>query len=317
MKLRHVGQLFFGMATFIPGVYNLRSKKNGSGGSFSARYCYSVYLRHMVMSHQRKLSTRPSVVAELGPGDSLGIGLMALLLGSDKYYALDVVKFASPEKNLKILDELIILLTNQEDIPNDVEFPRIQPKLNSYDFPHEIFPKEYLRKCLSKSRLLAIKDSVKKSNNMVEYKAPWINNININRNSVDMLISQAVLEHVDDLDRAYSVMYEWLKLDGYMSHCIDFKSHGKSDYWDGHWKIPNWYWFLLRGNRPYLLNRSPFYIHQDIMRKNNFKISFIRRVVSQPTFDRSKLNREFRLMPEEDRSTSGVFIHAEKNIKTT
>ena len=57
MELRHIGQLFFGIATFIPGVYNLRSKKNGSGGSYSARYCYSVYLRHMVMAHQNTLST--------------------------------------------------------------------------------------------------------------------------------------------------------------------------------------------------------------------------------------------------------------------
>jgi len=304
--------LFFGIATFIPGVYNLRSKKNGSGGSYSARYCYSVYLRHMVMAHQNKLSTHPLVVAELGPGDSLGIGLMALLLGSEKYYALDVVKFASPERNVKILDELILLLAKQECIPNDVEFPRIQPKLDSYDFPYEIFSKKYLYKCLDPSRVFAIKESIKESNNMIEYKAPWLDNINIYKNSVDMLISQAVLEHVDDLGMAYSVMYKWLKLDGYMSHCIDFKSHGKSDFWDGHWKIPNWYWFLLRGNRPYLLNRSPLHVHQKIIKENKFKISFLRRIVSQPTVGRSRLNAEFELMPEDDRSTSGVFIHAIK-----
>ena len=56
MRLRSIAQLFFGIATFIPGVYKLRSKKNGSGGSYSARYCYSVYLRHMVMAKKSNFS---------------------------------------------------------------------------------------------------------------------------------------------------------------------------------------------------------------------------------------------------------------------
>ena len=134
MKLRHVGQLCFGIATFIPGVYNLRAKKNGSGGSYSARYCYSVYLRHMVMAHQKGLPVNPRVVAELGPGDSLGVGLMALLLGAEKYFALDVVEFSNSEKNIEVLDELILLLKNQEDIPGDIEFPRVTPKLSKKKF---------------------------------------------------------------------------------------------------------------------------------------------------------------------------------------
>ena len=77
MKLRHIAQLLFGISTFIPGVYKWRSKKTGSGGAYSAKYCYSVYLRHMVMVKKSNLNTSPKVVAELGPGDSLGVGLMA------------------------------------------------------------------------------------------------------------------------------------------------------------------------------------------------------------------------------------------------
>lgn len=312
MKLRHIGQLCFGLATFIPGVYNLRAKKNGSGGSYSARYCYSVYLRHMVMSHQKILSVNPRVVAELGPGDSLGIGMMALLLGSEKYYALDVVKFSSSVKNIEVLDELILLLKSQEDIPGDQEFPRVIPKLSSYKFPKEIFSEEYLSKCLATSRISKIKKSITNSNGMVEYKAPWFDNSVISENSVDMIISQAVLEHVDDLSLAYKSMFKWLASGGYMSHCIDFKCHGKSIYWDGHWKIPNWYWFLLRGNRPYLLNRSPFYVHQELIEENKFKILSIVRIVIKPSFSRQKLNIKFQKMPDIDRETSGVFIQIKK-----
>jgi len=136
---RSILQLIFGVATFIPGVYKLRSKKNGSGGSFSADYCYSVYLRHMVVLSGQNLSCKPRKIAELGPGDSIGIGIMSLLLGADKYYAFDVVKFANTSQNLQIFERLVHLLENKSPIPGADIFPRVSPKLKNYDFPSDIF----------------------------------------------------------------------------------------------------------------------------------------------------------------------------------
>ena len=54
---------------------------------------------HLVMAHRSGLSTQPEVVAELGPGDSLGIGMAALLTGAEVYYAFDVVEYASNQRN--------------------------------------------------------------------------------------------------------------------------------------------------------------------------------------------------------------------------
>jgi len=85
MKLR---QLAYGIATFIPGIQSLRQK--GTGGTDTSRYCYTIWLRHLVMAKSNGLNFHPKVVAELGPGDSLGIGLAALISGSDKYFAFDV-----------------------------------------------------------------------------------------------------------------------------------------------------------------------------------------------------------------------------------
>src|SRR3977135_940863 len=39
----------------------------------SARYCYSVWLRHLVNAWQQGLHTLPEVVVELGPGSSQGV----------------------------------------------------------------------------------------------------------------------------------------------------------------------------------------------------------------------------------------------------
>ena len=131
-------QTVFGILTFIPGVYKWRASKLGSGGTFSSRYCYAVWMRHIVLAHKSKLNYYPNVVAELGPGDSLGVGIMALMLGSKKYIACDVVEFSNPEKNLIVLEELLIMLRNRDAIPDDSEFPRIIPRLDDYSFPNDV-----------------------------------------------------------------------------------------------------------------------------------------------------------------------------------
>ncbi len=89
----NVKQLLYGVATFVPGFKKLRIR--GTGGTISARYCYSVWMRHLVIAKENGLNTSPRIVAELGPGDSLGIGLAALIGGCDRYFAFDIVRFAN------------------------------------------------------------------------------------------------------------------------------------------------------------------------------------------------------------------------------
>jgi hypothetical protein len=73
MNLRPIAD---GISSYLPGSIRLAI---GTGGTDSARYCNSVWLRHLVTLSRNGLGAVPRVVAELGPGDSLGIGLAALL----------------------------------------------------------------------------------------------------------------------------------------------------------------------------------------------------------------------------------------------
>ena len=308
MKYRNIGQVIFGILTFIPGIYSWRAKKLGSGGSYSSRYCYSVWMRHIVLASNCNLDTRPKIVSEIGPGDSLGIGIMSLLLGAEKYYAFDVVTFANSKNNLKIMKEMLYMINNREPIPDDKEFPRIKPKLDNYSFPFNVYSEEYLSKCLTQDRIKKIRDSISLNRTMIEYVAPWNNNLNIKNNSVDMIISQAVLEHIDDLDDAYKKMYIWLKDTGFMSHCIDFKSHGYASSWDGHWNIPDWLWALIRGNRPYLINREPYSTHEKIINNCGFKILQSTKSHLVSSSPRSKLSKRFVNIKKDDRTISGACI---------
>ena len=305
--IRNFIQTIFGVLTFIPGVYKWRASKLGSGGSYSPRYCYTVWMRHIVLAHKSNLNYYPNMVAELGPGDSLGVGIMALLLGSNKYIACDIVEFSNAEKNLIILEELLTMLRNREPIPNNIEFPRVIPKLDDYKFPHDIYSDDYLKLCLSDERVEKIRASLLTPNIMIEYNLAWMKDRQIYKRDIDMVISQAVLEHVDDLKNVYELQRNWLNKEGFISHSIDFKSHGYSSTWDGHWNISNWRWFLLRGNRPYMINREPLSKHIFILKEHNFNLVKIDNYLKDSTFSVTELKTK---ISESDRNVSDSFIQA-------
>lgn len=262
----------------------------------------------------------PKVIAELGPGDSIGIGLAALISGAEKYYAFDVVKHANTERNLKIFDELVVLFRKRENIPGFEEFPELKPYLNSYSFPRHILTDTYLEMALDDKRLDMIKEEilqgVPKSNKMgiqIKYVVPWYEKGYIREESVDLIYSQAVLEHIDDLDYAYQIMRKWLKQDGIMSHQIDFKSHETAKHWNGHWVYSDLAWRMLRGNRAYLINRQPLSAHIKLLEKNDFKIICSEKITNNSGIKRDELSDKFGYLTQEDLFTSGVFIQAVKN----
>ena len=310
MKLK---QLLYGIATFIPGVNQYRAK--GTTGTDSARYCYSVWLRHLVMAKNSGLNSYPKVVAELGPGSSLGIGLAALISGCDKYFAFDVVEHANTKSNLEIFEELISLFKHKSNIPGEDEYPEIKPYLDSYDFPNDIFDENRLRYALDIFRLKTIRNSIINSRSnysSIVYMVPWFDVDVVEKNSVDMIYSQAVLEHVDDLLHAYKTMRLWLKPNGYLSHQIDFKCHETADEWNGHWVYSDLMWKLIKGKRPYLLNREPHSTHITLLKKEQFRIVCNKTVKSHSNLTRNDLAARFNSISDDDLTTSGSFIQAVK-----
>jgi len=310
MKLK---PLLYGMATFVPGINNYRAK--GTGGTDSARYCYSIWLRHLVMAKSNGLNACPKIVAELGPGDSLGIGLAALISGCDKYFAFDVVEHASAERNIRIFDELVTLFESRENIPGDDEFPNAKPYLDLYDFPVDILDENKLQLALEKSRIEKIRESIanlQRKDSLIEYKVPWYGASILEKESVDMIYSQAVLEHVDDLRDAYKSMRLWLKATGYISHQIDFKCHGTADDWNGHWVYSDFMWKLIRGKRPYLLNREPHSTHTNILLEEGYRIVCDVKSKSESRLAADDFASRFQSISNDDLTTSGAFIQAVK-----
>lgn len=312
-----------GLVTFIPGVYphlvnRLRSGRTGETTAASARYCYAVWLRHMAVAHAAGLDARPEAVAELGPGDSLGIGLAALLSGVSRYYGFDVVPHASHQRNRQVLAELVELYARRAPIPDADELPEVEPRLASYTFPGQAWPEDRLRAALAPSRLRAIERAIEGDSDpavgpAVAYVVPWNDPAVIRPGSVDLVLSQAVMEHVDDLPGTYRALHAWLKPGGYMSHTIDYRSHGTASGWNGHWGHSDFSWKLVRGRLPYLLNRQPHSAHLHLLEGAGFELVTDLRTRSGPELARDRLAPRFRAaLTDDDLSTPVAFVQARK-----
>ena len=299
----------------IRGVKKILSLKRGA--TANSRYCYTVWMRHL---HQWSTvqNQLPKVVAEIGPGATLGTGLAALLSGCEKIYALEAVKYWDVKRNLQIFEELVDLFKNKVAIPNNKSFPLVRPQLANYRFPKDILTADNLKEALSEERLAKIRQEIididNPNNTMIQYFIPWNKSTIIEKSSVDFIFSQAVLQSVNDLPATYEAINQWIKPNGLMSHVIDFKSFNSTMQWNDHWTYSPKEWKIIMGGRSFLINRQPCSTHLNLHAQNKFKV--IQKTVfkKENNLNRSQLDPQFNHVTTEDLTISGLYILSKKVI---
>jgi hypothetical protein len=307
-----------GAATYIPGLYKVMAKRRtgGTGGTDTAAYCYGVWLKHLTLLWANGLRIIPDTVAELGPGDSLGIGLAALLSGVNHYYALDVVHYANTPRNLLIFDQLVALFQQHTGRPTK-GWPDYDQYLDANLFPSHILTKSVLEMALAPDRIAAIRAALVNSSPdtdriTIRYVVPWNEARVIQRATVDLILSHSVLEHVVNLEDTYRACALWLKPSGWMSHQIDFTSHSLTQDWNGQWTYPDWMWKIIVGKRPFLINRQPCSHHLQLLRASGFEIMCHLKQTGANGVKRSQLALGWKALSEDDFACAGTFIQARK-----
>ncbi|HBG49569.1 MAG TPA: hypothetical protein DDW90_08740 [Cyanobacteria bacterium UBA9971] len=314
MDFKKYKVILTGLATYLPGFnhYINRVRKHPT---ISAKYCYTVWLRHLIKAYNNNLSTNPEIIAELGPGSSIGVGLAALISGAEKYYAFDLTKLTSLEKNIVVFDGLVELFKKNTNLAESKEFPRMTPYLDYYEFPHHILTSERLKNTLNEERLEKIRNSIMNPNNadsLIKYFAPWDGTNLIEKNTVDMIFSQAVLEHVENPEHVYKIQYDWLKNNGFMSHSIDFKSHGFHKEWDGHLTYTDFLWNIIKGRRNYSLNRISHSRQVSLIENAGFKLICEEKYTRKSNLKEKDYAKRFKALTYEDKNISESFILAQK-----
>ena len=291
-----------GILTYIPMLNNIRKKRDHTGGTESAEYCLRVFFNHIRSITQiLGLKEMPLNLLEFGPGDSLGVGLAYLLLGGKRYIAIDSVEYSTPEINKKILSELLVII-------NSYTF------FNQYQPPLSLVSKQSLKNHLSPDRISRILNSIDNNDGdfFLYISSPELNYNIIPNDTIDVIISQAVMEHIDNIEVIYKLSYAKLKNNGIMSHQIDHRCHTLSDWWNGHWQYSDRLWKLAAGRRPFTLNRLTSSEHISLIRATGFQILKIDRHIDKTGLPVLKFNHQFMNMSIADAQTDGTYILARK-----
>jgi len=306
-------RLLSGLLTFVPGGRALTERATGGAGD--AAYCYWVWLHHLVLARRHGLTGELDAVAELGPGDSLGTAVAALLSGVDRYYAFDIISYADAEMNLRILEQLVELY---EERTAPSKGSRNSGIVRLDEFPLDAIPEEQLRRAMAPGRLDSLRAAVREPGTPQDglwlgYEPDWLATRAAPDEQAKLLISQAVLEHVDDLEGAYAAMHRWLAPGGLISHEIDFRSHDFAREWNGHWTFSEATWAMIRGRRRYAINREPLSTHLRLIEQAGFRVVYVKRLEKPSAIGRGDLAPRFHEMPEEDLTTSTALIQAVKD----
>lgn len=305
MKIR-IKPLLGGLTTLlVPPVAAAMGHRNYP--RVDASYYYRTWLSHVCLAHHFGCWEAPETVLEIGPGNSLGVGLAALLSGVNKYLGYDLNSLLNGIDQQALLHEIATLYRAK------AAFAEAPASLPTTDLPQQLFSVERRNYFLSQEWIEQIESSLKNRSDLIYY----FNDPNeIAPNSVDYLFSQSVLEHVEDLDTMYAFMWKWLKPGGVMTHSIDFSSHGTSHEWNGHWTCPDWVWRLMKGNRLYFVNRAPISAHQALLARHGFELKGIHSLNRKSTIKRTELIPRFQTLSESDLTTTSAFLVARKPLST-
>ena len=304
-----------GLVSFLPGSGAL-IRNRGTQSAQVASYYYGIWLKHLSIMWQSGYQKIPDTIAELGPGDSLGVGLAALLSGANKYYALDVVKYSNTELNLRIFDDLVELFNRRSPRPHK-GWPDFDHLLNEKLFPAHILTNHILEKALQPKRVQEIRNAILNQgsgqNVQIKYIVPWMESQELEEDSIDFCFSHTVLQYADDLDKLFNEIYRLLRSNSLMSHQIDLSAHNTSDIWNGHRKFSELSWRLIKGNRPYFLNRLPFSAYGASLKTTGFNVVCELKQTRTDGIRRSAISPNWQHLDDLDLHTSGAFIQAQKS----
>lgn len=263
----------------IPSIYLLLAKfKLGRHGKMdTAEYSKRVFEDHFVKFRTfRKGEDTFSGIVELGCGDSVASGFYAKAKGFQKIYLIDSGAFENAELSF------------------------------------------YLSLCqeeLGSSPVVSSKDELLRSLG-ISYLTNGLKSLqSIPSNSVDLIFSQAVLEHIpkEQFEDFALESFRVLKTGGVISHTIDLKDHMESSLNSLRFSKFFWESWLVRKTLAYTNRlRHGEIIH--VFKKAGFSIT-LEEVDEWPKLplDKSKLHREFLKFSDEELKICDMRIVAVKN----
>ena len=304
-----------GLLSWVPGIQSTFYDQRAAHGTGSAEYCYGVWLKHLAVLAASGMKDFPESVLELGPGESIGTGVAALLSGAERYVAIDAVPHMKPETNVQLFRVLVSLLQSRAPRSRG-GFPALDPYLDERGFPSSALPEAHLASALDPRRLARIEHAVRNIGRsdpeaMIRY-CTWSAPHPVPNATVDLVFSHVVLQHVDDLESVFANCGRFVRPGGWMSHQVDCTSLGTAPEWNGHFKYGDLAWKVIRGRRPYFINREPASAIVRMIESAGFDVVEVMRGKRPGGLTRDQLARRWHSLSDVDLATDTAFIVARR-----
>lgn len=282
--------------------------------SESITYINTVFEDYLKYGNLSNESIFDKTILEIGPGDNFGVALKFLALGAKKVYLLD--KFYSERDD----SQQITIYNNLRASLNASEQNRFDDAISLFNNSLKINPDklEYLYGF-----------GIEEGQNVFK------------NNSVDLIVSRAVMQEISNTKKAFKVMNAILRNGGMMLHKIDLRDYGMftkaKNHQLGNLMYPSWIYKLMT-NHSGLPNRNRISHYKMLLESLHFKSTFYithifgsnenefiphkNNIVYRQDYDdnhlnyieqvRSKLAKEFKKLSALDLLISGVFVVSTK-----
>lgn len=218
------------LARVSPSTYVKLTKQTGRGDRNSetstdiAHYfqqCFDEYFAQLgIPQDQYKAFLTGKTVLEYGPGDLPGVGMLLVAMGAERVHCVD--RFALVNIDSKSLDVIKCL----SDMLSGDQLKRFNECFLDPEMPQKGLNSDRIHYVINKNGLSGM------------------------MNEADLVISRAVLEHVNDLEATFADMACAMPPGALALHLVDLKSHGLHrgnplDFLE----YPQWLWNLMYSHK--------------------------------------------------------------------
>lgn len=279
------------LARFVPHLYIKLTRQTGRGGAPESAAQIADYFYQCFDDYFQILNVKPAEVTaylegkrvlEYGPGNILGMALLMIAHGAGGVICVDRFPLlSSSEHNIQALQHIVNRLDGVARI-------RANSCFREAGNPASGFREECIRYLVTPNGLSDLTDAV------------------------DLIISRAVLEHVNDLSATFNDMHRALCDNGVAVHQVDLKSHGlhqKNPLDFLTWPPHLWKWMYSAKGVP---NRWRVDRYRQVISESGLRTILIKPTLLADNHDvaavRSYLAKPFRSIANEDLSWLGFWL---------
>lgn len=298
-----IAKNFYLLRLFLKIRSYIKPDKDETGGTSDPNYIYSLFLRTFDKYYGINQNI-PRHVLEVGCGDSNVVALLWLLIGSESVVSIDAFNYLKKRELFSLFEKSSDLLISKSFCQLNIN-PKL--KLDVYDNLWNVLPSSDILLSRKKLILEEIENYLNGTSSTLFTYDPSYTCNSVYPFKFDFIFSQAVFEHVENPTEVLAFLHNNLSGSGIMYTDVDFKSHGVSTLFNGHYILSESEYRLI--SSPFVfryINRLPPSWFREVL-KSSFTLIKEEKIILESDIKLSDVRQE-NLIESDLEISSSLFI---------